>query len=81
MGMNGSELVVPLVGAFQASISVLLTIVFGVLAAQFNLLSTKAAKELSTLCVRMFMPALLIYQVGKELEVGTLPRYIPIISV
>jgi hypothetical protein len=45
MGIDASELLVPFSGAMQASISVLLTIVFGVVAAQCNLLSVNAAKE------------------------------------
>ncbi|KAF2714576.1 hypothetical protein K504DRAFT_420497 [Pleomassaria siparia CBS 279.74] len=79
MGMNTSELMVPFVGAIQASFSVLLTIFFGVLVAQFNLLSNNAAKEVSRLTVRMFLPALLIYKVGSELQQGTALRYLPIL--
>ncbi|KAI8942269.1 hypothetical protein NX059_000348 [Plenodomus lindquistii] len=79
MGVDASELVVPLVGAVQAAISVLLTIAFGVVAAQCNLLSVKAAKEVSKLCVRMFLPALLIYKIGSNLDGNTGVRYIPIL--
>lgn len=79
MGMSVSELMVPFVGAIQASFSVLLTILFGVLAAQFNLLSTNSAKEVSRLTVRMFLPALLIYKVGSEVQQGTAMRYVPIL--
>lgn len=80
MGSSSSELVVPFVGALQASISVLLTIFYGVLAAQFKLLSGTGAKEVSNTCVRLFMPALLIYKVGSELQQGTAIRYLPILS-
>ncbi|KAL1605219.1 hypothetical protein SLS60_004763 [Paraconiothyrium brasiliense] len=78
MGMD-KELVVPLVGALQASISVLITIFFGVLTAQFNLLSTGAAKEVSRACVRMFLPALLIYKLGTNLDTDTGVHYVPIL--
>lgn len=81
MGSSTSELVIPFVGAIQASVSVLLTIFFGVLTAQFNLLSSNAAKELSSTCVRMFLPALLIVKVGSELHQGTALRYLPILSM
>jgi predicted permease len=77
---GASELAIPFVGAIQAAVSVLLTIFYGVLAAQFNLLSGKSAKEVSNLCVRMFLPALLIYKVGSELQKGTAIRYLPILS-
>lgn len=79
MAVDTSELVVPLVGALQASISVLITIFFGVLTAQFNLLSVGAAKEVSRACVRMFLPALLIYKLGTNLDKETGIRYLPIL--
>ncbi|EAT76208.1 hypothetical protein HBH56_241370 [Parastagonospora nodorum] len=79
MGIDASELLVPFAGAIQASFSVLLTIVFGVVAAQCNLLSTNAAKEVSKLCVRMFLPALLIYKIGSNLHQGTAVRYVPLL--
>jgi hypothetical protein len=81
MGVEASELLVPFAGAIQASFSVLLTIAFGVVAAQCNLLSTNAAKEVSKLCVRMFLPALLIYKIGSNLHQETGVRYIPVLSM
>ena len=47
-------------GALQASLSVLLVIFYGVLAAQFNLLDNASSKKISTVCVKLFLPALLI---------------------
>lgn len=67
-------------GALQASLAVLLTIVYGVIAAQFDLLDGPAAKKISKICVRMFLPALLITEVGSELHLDTATRYIPILS-
>ncbi len=80
MGINSSELLVPFLGALQAAFSVLITIIFGVVAAQCNLLSVSAAKELSKLCVRMFLPALLIFKIGSNLHRDTGVRYIPILG-
>jgi predicted permease len=80
MGIGFAELVVPFSGAIQAAFSVLLTILLGVIAAQCNLLSTAAAKEVSKLCVRMFLPALLIYKIGSNLHQETGVRYIPVLS-
>jgi predicted permease len=80
MGIAISELIVPFTGALQAALSVLLTIGLGVVAAQCNLLSTNAAKEVSKLCVRMFLPALLIYKIGSNLHQDTGVRYVPILS-
>ncbi|KAE8856978.1 hypothetical protein PTNB29_08045 [Pyrenophora teres f. teres] len=79
MGVTVSELLPPFTGAIQASISVLLTIGFGVAAAQCNLLSPIAAKEVSKLCVRMFLPALLIYKIGSNLHQDTGVRYVPVL--
>ena len=44
-----------------------------------NLLSPRAAKEVSRLCVRMFLPALLIYKIGDNLQQDTGVRYVPIL--
>ncbi|TKA66763.1 hypothetical protein B0A55_09654 [Friedmanniomyces simplex] len=79
MGSSSSSVVVPFLGALQASLSVLLTIAAGVLAAQTNLLSEKSSKEISKLCVRLFLPALLIVNVGSQLHLDTGIRYVPII--
>ena len=75
-----SSLASSFLGALQASLSVLLTIGYGVIAAQFDLLSGPSTKEISKLCVRMFLPALLITNVGSQLHVETAVRYVPILS-
>ncbi|EMR61568.1 putative auxin efflux carrier superfamily protein [Eutypa lata UCREL1] len=67
------------VGALQASVSVLLTIFSGVVAAQFGLLSTGAAEEVSSLCVKLLLPCLLISNLGSELHLETVVKYVPII--
>lgn len=67
-------------GALQASISVLLTIFYGAIAAQFDLLSEGTAKDVSKACVRMFLPALLFTNLGSQLHLDTGLRYLPILS-
>lgn len=74
-------ILIPLVGALQASVSVLLTIFSGVVAAQFGLLSTGSAEEVSRLCVKLLLPCLLISNLGSELHLDTIVRYVPIISM
>ncbi|KAI4107974.1 MAG: hypothetical protein L6R37_001256 [Teloschistes peruensis] len=64
-----NSLTVSFLGALQASLSVLLTIGVGVLASQFNILNQGTTKELSTLCVRIFLPCLLISNLGSNLTV------------
>ena len=76
-----SDILTPFLGALQASLSVLLTIGYGIIAAQFDLLKGPATKQISTLCVRMFLPALLITNVGSQLHADTGIRYLPILSI
>jgi len=68
---EAESIVVPFLGALQASVAVLLTIFAGVLAAQFGLLSEASSKEISKTCVRLFLPALLIVNVGSQLHLDT----------
>ncbi|KAK1673987.1 membrane transporter [Colletotrichum godetiae] len=80
MSDNTTEsILVPFLGAFQASLSVLLTISAGVIAAQYGLLDDRSSKKISTFCVRMALPALLITNVGSQLDLETGIRYVPII--
>lgn len=71
MGAGIESFLVPFFGALQASIAVLLTIFSGVIASQFNLISETSSKDVSKVCVKLFMPALLIVNVGSELNLET----------
>ena len=75
-----NEIVASFLGALQASLSVLLVILYGVIAAQFDILKIDSTKQISSLCVRMFLPALLITKVGSQLHADTGIRYVPILS-
>lgn len=75
-----SDLLQPFLGALQASASVLLTISVGVIAAQFDLLDCDSAKCLSKFCVKLALPCLLIANVGKELDIETGYKYVPLLS-
>ena len=68
-------------GAIQAALGVLLTIFYGVLAGQFGILDQRSTKQVSSLCVKVFLPALLLTNVGKELHVSTIQLYAPIIGM
>lgn len=76
--MAKTELLEPFLGALQASLSVLLTIFYGVVATQFKLMNDKTAKDISKLCVRLFLPALLITNIGSQLSSETVHRYVPV---
>ena len=74
------ELKTSFLGALQASLSVLLVISYGVIAAQFDIIKADSTKQISTLCVRMFLPALLITNMGSQLHADTAVRYVPILG-
>ncbi|KAF5353700.1 hypothetical protein D9758_008674 [Tetrapyrgos nigripes] len=74
-----SSLVTSFLGALQASLVVLLTILIGCLCHYYKLLSPSSSNDLSKLCAHVFMPALLVTNIGKELEISTFLRYLPII--
>lgn len=62
--------------AIQASLSVLLVIFYGGVAAHLKLLSPSSTKAISKICVRMFLPALLITKIGSELHASSANRYL-----
>ncbi|RPA81595.1 hypothetical protein BJ508DRAFT_414665 [Ascobolus immersus RN42] len=66
------------IGAFSASLSILLTLSFGVFASQTNLLSESSAEDISHLCSKLFLPALLIVNVGEHIEAARWREYLPI---
>lgn len=65
--------------AIQASLSVLLVIFYGAIAARFKLLDSSSAKSISKICVKMFLPALLLTKIGSELHVESAHRYLIIL--
>ena len=62
--------------AIQASLSVLLVIFYGGVAAHLKLLNNASTKAISKVCVRMFLPALLIVKIGSQLHAGSADRYL-----
>jgi predicted permease len=67
------------VAAVQASLSVLLVIAYGGIAARLGLLNSQHGKAISKICVKMFLPALLLVQIGSELHLGSANRYLIIL--
>jgi len=68
-------LLTSILSAIQASLSVLLVIFYGGLAAHFKLLDGPSTKAISKVCVKIFLPALLFSKIGFELHVGSVNRY------
>lgn len=81
MGQATQELLIPFLGALQASVAVLLTISVGVIASQFQLIGIDSSKEISKVAVRLFLPALLIVNVGSQLHSDTVCKVINTISI
>ncbi|KAF2106841.1 auxin efflux carrier [Lophiotrema nucula] len=77
--MVSNGLVASFVSAIQASLSVLLVISYGAIAARLSLLDSKNGKQISKICVKMFLPALLLVQIGSELHLGSANRYLIIL--
>ncbi|KAL2067177.1 hypothetical protein VTL71DRAFT_1601 [Oculimacula yallundae] len=74
-----SSIVASFLGALEASLSVLLTIGYGAVAARYNLVKSASARDINKLCVRLFLPALMIANLGDELKAKTAYRYIPVL--
>lgn len=74
-----SGLLSSFVAAVQASLSVLLVISYGGVAAKLGLLNSSNGKAISKICVKMFLPALLLVQIGTELHTGSVHRYLIIL--
>ncbi|KAL2109532.1 hypothetical protein VUR80DRAFT_2338 [Thermomyces stellatus] len=73
------DIIVTLLSAAQASLSVLLTIAVGVGAAQFGFLDGETSRRISQLSVEVFLPLLLLSNIGSEINVDTAVRYLPIL--
>ena len=73
--MASAGIVSSFVAAIQASLSVLLVIFYGAVAARFKLLDTPTSKNISKVCVKIFLPALLLTKLGSEMHAGSAGRY------
>jgi auxin efflux carrier family protein len=73
--MATSGLLSSFLAAIQASLSVLLVIFYGAVAARYKLLDGGTGKTISKICVRMFLPALLFVKIGSELHAESAHRY------
>lgn len=71
-------LVQPFLGALQACTSVLLTLLYGVVTRQANLINDETINEMSGICVKIFLPALILVKLGSELSLDIASHYIPV---
>ncbi|KAK7185660.1 hypothetical protein DPSP01_007467 [Paraphaeosphaeria sporulosa] len=77
--MASSGLLPSFVAAIQASLSVLLVISYGGIAAHLGLLDSKNGQAISKISVKMFLPALLLVQLGQEMHAGAAHRYLIVV--
>jgi predicted permease len=75
----GQGLLTSFLAAIQASLSVLLVISYGALSARLQVLDAASAKAISKICVRFFLPALLLTKIGSELHAGSASRYLVVL--
>ena len=78
--MVDDGIVVPLVGALQACVSVLLTMSYGVAAQRLRLIQEHSITDMAGLGVKLFLPALIIINLGEQLQLGNALNYIPVLS-
>ncbi|SPQ23985.1 7728729c-8546-4f9e-aa20-3b80acbae824 [Thermothielavioides terrestris] len=78
--MASAGLLQSFLAAIQASLSVLLVIFYGCIAAHSRLIDRANTKPISKICVRIFLPALLITKVGSELHGESAGRYLVILA-
>ncbi|KAJ3567533.1 hypothetical protein NP233_g6307 [Leucocoprinus birnbaumii] len=66
------------IGALQASVSVLITLSYGVIAARLGMVHSGTARDVASLCRNVFLPALLITEIGAQLNSQNALDYAPI---
>ncbi|GAD92014.1 Auxin Efflux Carrier superfamily [Paecilomyces variotii No. 5] len=76
---SSDGIVEPFLGALQACVSVLLTLFWGLAARKMKLLKEQSINDLSGLGVKVFLPALLVVNLGSQLHLDTGLDYIPVL--
>lgn len=79
--MSENGFIPPLIGALQACVSVLLTMSYGVLARRLKLIQEQSINDMGALGVKLFLPALLIINLGKQLHLGSAMNYLPVLGI
>ncbi|KAJ5831789.1 hypothetical protein N7474_000100 [Penicillium riverlandense] len=80
INMASNGLVVPFLGALQACTSVLLTMCYGVAARRLRLIHEATINDMSGLGVKLFLPALIVVNLGRQLHLDTALNYLRVLS-
>ncbi|PYI33551.1 auxin efflux carrier superfamily [Aspergillus indologenus CBS 114.80] len=79
MSVSFQDLGTSFLGAFQACVSVLLTLAYGVIARYAGLVSETSIKDVSGLGIKLFFPALMVVNLGSNLHLSSILNYLPIL--
>lgn len=71
---DGEEFSASFLGALEGAISVLLTLSVGYYVARAGMVDHKTVKRISALCSNVFLPCLIVVQMGPELTAGNLRK-------
>lgn len=72
--MSGSSFLASFLGSFEGTVSVLLTLSVGFVVAQRGMVDHQTVHRISSLCTKIFLPCLIVAQMGPELTVKNLGR-------
>lgn len=72
---------IPLLGALQACVSVLLTMGYGAAAQRLRLIQKSSVDDIAGLGMKLFLPALIVVHLGEQLEVGIVGNYVPVLGM
>ncbi|KAL4978904.1 hypothetical protein BDW66DRAFT_128984 [Aspergillus desertorum] len=77
--MAQGSLLTSFLGALQACVSVLLTLAYGVAARKFGLIQRSSVHDVSSLGVKVLLPALILVHLGEQLELSNVLNYVPVL--
>ncbi|KAL4791587.1 hypothetical protein BDV19DRAFT_370183 [Aspergillus venezuelensis] len=74
-----SSLLTSFLGALQACVSVLLTLSYGAAARKLGLIQIQSIHDVSSLGVKVLLPALILVHLGEQLQLGNVLNYVPVL--
>ncbi|KAL5049412.1 hypothetical protein BDW71DRAFT_160328 [Aspergillus fruticulosus] len=77
--MAQGSLLTSFLGALQACVSVLLTLAYGVAARKFGLIQRSSIHDVSSLGVKVLLPALILVHLGEQLQLSNVLNYVPVL--
>ena len=72
--------IVPLLGALQACVSVLLTMAYGAAAQRLRLIQKSSIDDIAGLGMKLLLPALIVVHLGEQLELKNVANYGPVVG-